>query len=117
MTPTPHHSLDAAARMIRPLALAALAILSACAVPPVQPPVPSVPLSAAFAQGGPAPAAGQALGGAWWADYGDPTLTTLVEEALAAKQDAAIALQRVAQARAGHDAQGSRLWPTVSVQA
>jgi NodT family efflux transporter outer membrane factor (OMF) lipoprotein len=99
------------------MALAALAILSACAVPPVQPPVPSAPLTAAFAQGVPAPAAVQALDGAWWAGYGDPTLTALVAEALAANQDVAIALQRVAQARAGRDAQGSGLWPTLGLQA
>ncbi|HSW26141.1 MAG TPA: hypothetical protein VLJ62_25485, partial [Burkholderiaceae bacterium] len=36
---------------------------------------------------------------------------------MAANQDVAIALQRVAQARAGFEAQGSRLWPTVGVQA
>jgi NodT family efflux transporter outer membrane factor (OMF) lipoprotein len=95
---------------------AALAILSACSVPPLQPPAPSVPLTAAFAQAGPA-AAGQAFDGAWWAGYGDAALTALVEEALAANQDVAIALQRVAQARAGGDAQRSRLWPTVGVQA
>jgi outer membrane protein TolC len=70
---------------------AALAILSACSVPPLQPPAPSVPLTAAFAQAGPA-AAGQAFDGAWWAGYGDAALTALVEEALAANQDVAIAL-------------------------
>jgi NodT family efflux transporter outer membrane factor (OMF) lipoprotein len=104
-------------RASRLLALAAWAALSACSTPPVQPPVPSVPLSAAYAQGGTAAAAGQADGGAWWAGYGDPTLTALVNEALAANQDVAIALQRVAQARAGRDAQASRLWPTVGLQA
>jgi NodT family efflux transporter outer membrane factor (OMF) lipoprotein len=96
-------------------AVAALALLSACSVPPVKAPVASVPLSAEFAQAG--PAAVQPYEGAWWAGYGDPALTTLVEEALAANQDVAIALQRVAQARAGLDAQGSRLWPTVGLQA
>jgi NodT family efflux transporter outer membrane factor (OMF) lipoprotein len=98
-------------------AAVALAILSACSVPPVQPAVPSVPLSTAYAQGAPGPAAGQALDVAWWAGYGDPTLTALVEAALAANQDTAIALQRVAQARAGRDAQNSRLWPTVGLRA
>lgn len=117
MTPSSHHRLDLSARTIRPVALAALAILSACSVPPVQPPVPSVPLTTAFAHGGPALAAGQALDRAWWAGYGDPTLTALVEDALAANQDVAIALQRVAKARAGRDAQASRLWPTVGLQA
>jgi NodT family efflux transporter outer membrane factor (OMF) lipoprotein len=117
LVPSPHHSFDVCGRALRPVMLAALAILSACSVPPVRPPVPSVPLSIAFAQGGRTPVSGQPLDGAWWADYADPTLTALVEEALAANQDVAIALQRVAQARAGRDAQGSRLWPTVGLQA
>lgn len=116
MTPSSRRSLDPGAWAIRPVALAALALLSACSVAPVQPPVPSVPLTAAFAHGAPAPAAAQTLDGAWWAGYGDPTLTALIDEALAANQDVAIALQRVAQARAGRDAQGSRLWPTVGLQ-
>ncbi|KQV52605.1 hypothetical protein ASC95_07185 [Pelomonas sp. Root1217] len=98
-------------------AAAALTILSACSAPPVQPSTPSVPLSAAFAQAGSAAAAAQAFDGAWWAGYGDPVLTALVEASLAANQDVAIALQRVAQARAGRDAAASRLWPTVGVQA
>jgi NodT family efflux transporter outer membrane factor (OMF) lipoprotein len=111
-------NLDPGGRVIRLVAAAvALAILSACSTAPVQPPAPSVPLSAAFAQGGPAPAAAPALDDAWWAGYGDPALAALIDEALAANQDVAIALQRVAQARAGRDAQGSRLWPTIGLQA
>jgi NodT family efflux transporter outer membrane factor (OMF) lipoprotein len=98
-------------------AAVALAILSACAVSPVQPPTPSVPLSAAFAQAASSDAAVQVLDAAWWAGYGDPVLTALVEESLVANQDVAIALQRVAQARAGRDAEASRLWPMVGVQA
>jgi NodT family efflux transporter outer membrane factor (OMF) lipoprotein len=117
MMPRLHGNPGSTARAIRRVALAAVAILSACTVPRVQPPVPSVPLSAAFAQGGPAPAARQVLDGSWWAGYGDATLTALVDEALAANQDVGIALQRVAQTRAGHDAQSSRLWPTVGLQA
>jgi NodT family efflux transporter outer membrane factor (OMF) lipoprotein len=117
MKPSSHCSLDPGARAIRLVALAALAVLSACSVPPVQPPSPSVPLTAAFAHGGQAADSGQALDGAWWVGYGDATLTALVDEALAANQDVAIALQRVAQARAGRDAQASRLWPTVGLQA
>lgn len=117
-TPATHCGPHPGARLVRLMpAAAALAILSACSVAPVQPPAPSVPLHAAFAQAGPAAASAQAFDGAWWAGYGDPTLTTLVEEALTANQDVAMALQRVAQARAGADAEGSRLWPTVSVQA
>lgn len=106
-----------APRALRLLSLAAGAVLSACSTPPVQAPAPSVPLAAAFAHGDTAPAEGAAAGAAWWAAWGDSRLTALVEEALRANQDIAIALQRVAQARAGADAQGSRLWPTVGLQA
>jgi NodT family efflux transporter outer membrane factor (OMF) lipoprotein len=113
----PAHFLVASGWAIRPVALATMAFLSACSVPPVQPPVPSVPLSPAFAQGAPVQAADQVFDSAWWAGYGDSTLTALVGDALAANQDVAIALQRVVQARAGRDAQGSRLWPTVGLQA
>jgi len=118
MTLSANRGLDPGAWSMRlvPVA-AALAILSACSVPPVQPPVTSVPLSTAFAQAAPVAATAQTIDGAWWADYGDATLTTLVEEASTANQDVVIALQRVAQARAGRDGQSSRLWPTVGVQA
>ncbi|MBI3349166.1 MAG: efflux transporter outer membrane subunit [Burkholderiales bacterium] len=114
----PHRDRHPGARPIRLVsAAAALAIVSACSAPPVQPPAPSVPLSAAFAQAGSPDDAVQVFDGAWWAGYGDPVLTALVEESLSANQDVVIALQRVAQARAGRDAEASRLWPTVGVQA
>jgi NodT family efflux transporter outer membrane factor (OMF) lipoprotein len=117
MTPPLHRSLfDPSAWATRTVAWASLVLLSACSVAPVQPPSPSVPLTPAFAHGVSAAGAGQAFDGAWWAGYGDPALTALIDEALAANQDVAIALQRVAQARAGRDAQGSRLWPTVGLQ-
>lgn len=116
--PAPYRDRHPGARPARLVsAAAALAILSACSAPPVQPPSPSVPLSAAFAQAGSAAAASQAFDGAWWAGYGDPVLTALIEASLSANQDVAVALQRVGQARAGRDAAASRLWPTVGVQA
>jgi NodT family efflux transporter outer membrane factor (OMF) lipoprotein len=83
----------------------------------MQPPSTSVPLAAAFANAPETETQAAAAGSAWWAAWGDPTLTALIEEALRANQDIAIALQRVAQARAGVDAQASRLWATVGVQA
>jgi NodT family efflux transporter outer membrane factor (OMF) lipoprotein len=100
-------------------AVAALAvtILSACSAPTLRAPSPSVPLAATFSNGPASAVAAPALDDAWWDGFGDPTLPRLVREALSANQDVAMALQRVAQARGGADAQGSRLWPTVGVQA
>jgi NodT family efflux transporter outer membrane factor (OMF) lipoprotein len=72
-------------------------------------------LAATFAQGG--PSAGPALETSWWAGYGDATLTALIDQALNANHDVAISVQRVVQARAGHDAKGSLLWPTVGLHA
>lgn len=104
-------------RVSRPAAVLAMLILSACSTPAVHAPSPSVPLAATFSNEKPAATAAVALDDAWWDGFGDPTLTRLVREALSANQDVAIALQRVVQARAGADAQASRLWPTVGLQA
>jgi NodT family efflux transporter outer membrane factor (OMF) lipoprotein len=117
MTSSSWRSRGSPRRATRFLPLAAWAVLSACTTPPVQAPVPPVPLAAAFANSPAAQAEGAAADAAWWAGWGDATLTALVEEALGANQDIAIALQRVAQARAGADAQASRLWPTLGLQA
>jgi len=118
MTPPLHRSLDVRMRSSR-AAVAALAvtILSACSAPALRPPTPSVPLAATFSNGPASATPAPALDDAWWAGFGDPTLTRLVGEAVSANQDIAIALQRVAQARAGADAQASRLWPAVGIQA
>ena len=117
MTSSSRRSRGPTPRATRLLSLAAWAVLSACSTPPVQPLAPSVPLAADFAHSHAIQAERAGAGAAWWAAWGDSTLTGLVEEALGANQDIAIALQRVAQARAGADAQGSRLWPTVGIQA
>lgn len=94
----------------------ALLILSACSTTPPQPPSPSVELAATFSnEKSDTSAAG--LDETWWEGFGDATLARLIKQALSANQDVAIALQRVGQARAGADAQTSRLWPTLSVQA
>ncbi len=107
-----------ATHSLRPLAtLTALAWLAACSTPTPKAEAPSVPLPASFSHDDrPAPAA-VALDHGWWRDHGDATLVKLVDEALQANQDIAMAMQRVRQARAGLDAQDSRLWPTVGVQA
>ena len=95
----------------------AVLILSACSTPAVLAPSSSVPLSAGFSNDKPTTVVASALDDAWWDGFGDATLSRLVKEALFANQDVAVALQRVAQARAGTDAQASRLWPTVGLQA
>lgn len=50
---------------------------------------------------------------AWWARFGDATLTSLVEQALAANTDVATAQAALRQARALADVQSARLGPTV----
>lgn len=101
-----------------PAAVAALSVLllAACSTPTPQAPSPSVPLAASFSNEAAASVASD-LDDGWWAGFGDATLTRLVNEALSANHDVAIALQRVRQARAGADAQASRLWPMIGVQA
>lgn len=54
--------------------------------------------------------------GAWWRNFGDPELAALVERAVAANLDVRVAQERVAAARAGEKAQGSRLWPAITLQ-
>jgi NodT family efflux transporter outer membrane factor (OMF) lipoprotein len=111
-------SLDVGMGSSRPAAAAlAVLVLSACSTPALQAPSPSVPLAATFSNETPAAAATSALDDDWWDGFGDATLARLVKDALSANQDVAMALQRVGQARAGADAQASRLWPTVGVQA
>jgi len=102
----------------RPAAVAlAVLALSACSSSTPRTPSPSVPLATTFSNAQPADAEASALDDAWWHGFRNATLARLVKEALSANQDVAIALQRVSQARAGADAQASRLWPTVGVQA
>lgn len=98
-------------------AVLALSILSACSAPTLKPPSPPVALATSFSNDAPSATPATALDAVWWDGFSDPTLAKLVSEAWSANQDVAMALQRVAQARAGADAQGSRLWPTVGVQA
>lgn len=99
------------------LSLTAEVALSACSTPPLQAVAPTVPLTARFGLTDSAHGDSETPGAAWWAAWGDPTLTALVEEALGANHDIVIAVHRVAEARAGADAQASRLWPAVGVHA
>ncbi|WP_343996354.1 efflux transporter outer membrane subunit [Ideonella azotifigens] len=117
MTPPLHRSRAVRMRSSRStVAALAVTLLSACSAPQLRAPSPSVPLAPTF-MNDPASAAATPIDDAWWRSFGDPTLTRLVRDALSTNQDVAMALQRVAQARGGADAQASRLWPTVGVQA
>ena len=91
------------------LIVVALTMLSACSTSSPARPSPSVPLAAAYANAPSGATAAAAPGDAWWDGFGDATLARLVQEALSANQDVSIALMRVGQARAGADAQASRL--------
>jgi NodT family efflux transporter outer membrane factor (OMF) lipoprotein len=118
MKPAPRRNLDRSSGIRRPAAGAlALLFLSACSTPAPRAPSAPVALAGQFSNEQPGAPAAPALDDALWDGFGDATLAQLVKEALSANQDVAIALQRVGQARAGADAQGSRLWPTVGVQA
>lgn len=64
-----------------------------------------------------APGAGIAVQRDWWRGYNDPVLSQLVEAALAANTDLALAAARVAEARALLDAQGAARWPTLDLSA
>lgn len=94
--------------------LATALLLAACGVGPVQPPQLQVSLSDSFRQA--TEQSATTADGAWWARFGDATLTALIEQALGANHDIASALDRVREARAGSDAQASRLLPKIDLQ-
>lgn len=52
----------------------------------------------------------------WWGKFNDPTLSALIEKGLTSNHDVRIAMSRIKAARAGVDAQTSRLWPTLDLQ-
>lgn len=106
---------DAMKNLLTPLATALL--LGGCAVAPVPAPEPPVALSPAFRGAGDPARVAEVADARWWFTFGDATLVTLVEQALQRNHDIAAAVQRVQAARAGLDAQASRLWPTVGLQA
>lgn len=53
----------------------------------------------------------------WWRGFGDPQLSKIVEAALAANPDVAIAATRVAEARAQYDLSRAQLLPNINLQA
>ena len=94
------------------LALCVATLLSACATPNPEPPDVSATEDARFRD---AETQASSTDVAWWRSFNDPALEALVQRAQSANHDVRIAVQRVRQARAGHTAVASRLWPTVSL--
>ena len=61
--------------------------------------------------------AGKSFESAWWQRFGDPTLTALIERALASNLDIRVAALRVEEARSALRAVDSRLAPTLGLNA
>lgn len=89
--------------------LPVLALLAGCSLPGAERPADPM-LPAAFAASPRVPVR-EALGERWWTAFADPALDRLVADALAANNDLAAGVQRVAQARAQLRVAGSTLLP------
>ena len=105
-------------RPVTLIGLASVALLSACAsLAPAGGELPETPLPAAWsstpvnAAAVPSPTA---LAG-WWQRFNDPTLTTLVTQALQANTSVKSAQAALLQARAQRDVQQAGLGPSVGV--
>ena len=95
-------------------ALVALLGLAGCAVTSLAPPAPgAVDVPAQWSTG----AVGSAVGDRWWAVFGDPLLTELVDAARRANGDVRSAQAALRRARALRDAAGAALKPTLDVSA
>jgi NodT family efflux transporter outer membrane factor (OMF) lipoprotein len=93
-----------------PAVLAALA-LGACATAG-DPPAPAPAMPAAWAESGAADAAAPARD--WWRGYGSVELTALIDAAMRASPDMAIAAEHVRQAEAQVRIAGSTLFPALN---
>ncbi|RAR65224.1 multidrug efflux system outer membrane protein [Paraburkholderia unamae] len=117
------HRPDFAALTARRLPLAVLvALLAGCVslAPPYEPPPMPVPATFPDASGNPATGgehtANAALIG--WQDYfTDPTLQTLIADALDYNRDLRLAIQRVDEARAMYGIRRADQFPTIGVEA
>lgn len=102
-------AIGSAARVV---ALGIVVLVAGCASlqrPDAAPPAPEVP--AAWSEAAPAGAIAPAA--SWWAQFGDPALPALVEQALAGATDIAAARARLDQARAQRHLADAALRPSV----
>jgi NodT family efflux transporter outer membrane factor (OMF) lipoprotein len=103
-------------RPVTLVALASVVLLSACAsLAPVDGGSPDTPLPATWstATAGPAAATSATVLANWWQRFNDPTLTTLVTQALQANTSVKSAQAALLQARAQRDVQQAGLGPTL----
>jgi outer membrane protein, multidrug efflux system len=106
----------------RALALSGIAALCGCSVgPDYQRPLNSVidrpSTNSNFVEGARPVFAQDELSGDWWRLYRDPTLDTLIEQALAANTDLRVAAASIARAEAGADIAKAAQFPTTTLEA
>ena len=53
----------------------------------------------------------------WWADFNDPTLSSLIARSISSNLDLRTAVLRIEEARAQRDVTAASLWPTLSANA
>lgn len=106
--------------MSRAVMAVAVLVLAGCGAVPTARPAADLPAAPArwTAPFPASPAQGPDAGGLrWWASFGDPGLTRLVETALAANPDVAGAVAAVAQARAQRDVARASTGPALDASA
>ena len=97
-------------------ALASAFLLSACAsLTPTSVELPATPVPAAWSQG--AGSSGVPALADWWQRFNDPTLSTLVTQALQANTSVKTAQAALQQARAQRDVQQAGMGPTLGASA
>lgn len=96
------------------LSIAPILLLSGCATPEAAVPKLDTSLSPNFRHAETEDTLSDDI--QWWGKFNDPALTALIEKGLKSNHDVKIAMTRIKAARAGHDAESSRLWPTLNLQ-
>lgn len=98
-------------RRCRAFVLAACLLTSACEVgPDYAPPAPDLPDAWIEGYAAANPAAEKQP---WWQDFNDPSLTALIEKALANNQNIAIAAERINEARGLRESSFGKLLPQI----
>ena len=99
-------------RILGMLLLAGAVSLSSCRRPTPAQIAPPVEIPLSFTD-----KPGVALPDQWWTSFDDPTLDSLVDEALKGNFSLRVAWDRLAQARALADQRGAPLWPSLDATA